>query len=84
VLFLFGALGYALLRCGWPRAPLVIGLILGSEAEQSLNLALQLWGLLFFLRPLSLAIVALIVGLMIYAVYRNLRHGRLRSAEAGE
>jgi putative tricarboxylic transport membrane protein len=59
-------------------------LILGGEAEQSLNLALQLWGLLFFLRPLSLVMIALIVGLMIYAVYRNLRPGGLRSAEAGE
>ena len=80
LLVLFGALGYTLMRCGWPRAPLVIGLILGGEAEQSLNLALQLWGFFFFLRPLSLIMIALIFGLMIYAVYRNLRPARSRGA----
>jgi putative tricarboxylic transport membrane protein len=73
VLVAFGALGYALQRNGWPRAPLVIGLVLGSEAEQSLNLALQLWGGLFFLRPVSLAIIATIFLLMGYAIYRNMR-----------
>ena len=84
VLVLFGALGHMLLRCRWPRAPLVIGLLLGGEAEQSLNLALQLWGYFFFLRPLSLAIIAMIVCLMIYAVYRNLRGPapRVRSGAA--
>ena len=73
ILVVFGALGYALLRGGWPRAPLVIGLVLGGQAEQSLNLALQLWGYQFILRPLSLAIAAMIVGLMAFAFYRNMR-----------
>jgi putative tricarboxylic transport membrane protein len=73
VLILFSALGYGLLRGGWPRAPLVIGLVLGSEAEQSLQLALQLWGYAFFLRPLSLVLISMILFLMVYAAYRNLR-----------
>ncbi len=73
VLALFGALGYGLLRGGWPRAPLVIGLVLGSEAEQSLDLALQLDGYLFFLRPLSLVLIAMILSLVAYAIYRNVR-----------
>lgn len=78
VLVLFGALGHALQRNGWPRAPLVIGLVLGSEAEKSLNLALQLWGGLFFLRPVSLAIIATIVFLMAYAIHRNMRRTEKR------
>jgi putative tricarboxylic transport membrane protein len=83
VLVLFAALGYALLRSGWPRAPLVIGLVLGSEAEQSLHLALQLDGFLFFTRPLSLVLIAAILSVVIYAVYRNTRRPQLRS-QAGE
>ena len=85
ILVLFGGLGYTLLRDGWPRAPLVIGLVLGSEAEQSLNLALQLDGYLFFVRPLSLALIAVIVSLVAFAVYRNMRRQNLRrNAEIGQ
>ena len=29
----------------WPRAPFVIGLVLGKIAEESLHKALDLWGL---------------------------------------
>jgi TctA family transporter len=73
------------MRGGWPRAPLVIGLVLGSEAEQSLNLALQLDGYLFFLKPLSLVLIGIILLVVSYAVYRNTRpEGRRRNAEAGQ
>jgi TctA family transporter len=85
VLVLFGGLGYALMRGDWPRAPLVIGLVLGSEAEQSLNLALQLDGYLFFLRPMSLVLIAIILCVMAYAVYRNTRRqSRWHNVEAGQ
>lgn len=86
VLVLFGGLGYALMRGGWPRAPLVVGLVLGSEAEQSLNLALQLDGYLFFLRPLSLLLIGIILLVVSYAVYRNTRResSSRRNAEAAQ
>ena len=44
MLVLFSAIGYGFLRAGWPRAPFVIGLVLGGKAEESLDQALQLWG----------------------------------------
>jgi putative tricarboxylic transport membrane protein len=66
-------IGYALLRAGWPRAPFVIGLVLGKIAEESLHKALDLWGLEFFVRPLSLVLIAIITGTIGFAVYRNLR-----------
>ncbi len=37
VLVLFSAIGYGFLRAGWPRAPFVIGLVLGGKAEESLQ-----------------------------------------------
>ena len=70
VLVLLSMIGYALLRGGWPRAPFVIGLVLGKIAEESLNKALALWGLQFFLRPLSLVLIGLIVATIVYAVYK--------------
>lgn len=76
VLVLFSAIGYGFLRAGWPRAPFVIGLVLGGKAEESLHQALQLWGFSFFLRPISLVLIAMIAALMGYAFYRNLRPRR--------
>jgi putative tricarboxylic transport membrane protein len=73
---LFSAIGYAFLRANWPRAPFVIGLVLGGKAEESLDQALQLWGFSFFTRPLSLVLIAMIVALMAFALYRNLRPRR--------
>src|SRR5712675_445788 len=65
-------IGYGLLRAGWPRAPFVIGLVLGKIAEESLHKAMELWGMAFFLRPLSLMLIGLILATIAFAVYRNL------------
>src|SRR5215510_2135212 len=73
VLVVLSAIGYGLLRFNWPRAPFVIGIVLGKIAEESLHKALELWGLRFFTRPLSLILIGLIVITIAYAIYRNLR-----------
>ena len=58
VLVAMSGLGYALLRLSWPRAPFVIGLILGPEAEQALVKSLSLWGPDFLFRPTSVLLMA--------------------------
>jgi TctA family transporter len=78
ILVALSAVGYGLLRAGWPRAPFAIGLVLGGIAEKSLHKALALWGLEFFLRPLSLVLIGLIVATIAWAVYT----GRRRQTEA--
>ena len=82
ILFGLSIVGYLLLKHGWPRAPFVIGLVLGKIAEESLNKALALWGMQFFLRPLSLILMAMIVATIGYAIYKSraARHGGLRHA----
>jgi putative tricarboxylic transport membrane protein len=82
VLVALSAIGYGLLRFDWPRAPFVIGLVLGRISEESLNKALGLWGLGFFTRPLSLVLIGLIVLTIAYAVYRNLRSAKPFRPEA--
>lgn len=76
VLAVLSVIGYGLLRADWPRAPFVIGLVLGKIAEESLNKALGLWGMGFFLRPISLVLIGLIVVTIGYAVYSSVRAGR--------
>lgn len=56
-----GVLGYFLKKHGWPRPPFVIGLVLGKIAEDSIHKALAIWGPTFFMRPLSLFFIALII-----------------------
>jgi len=73
ILVVLSAIGYGLLRADWPRAPFVIGLVLGPIAEESLHKALALWGLGFFLRPLSLVLIALIALTIGWAVYTGRR-----------
>ncbi|HKX18151.1 MAG TPA: tripartite tricarboxylate transporter permease, partial [bacterium] len=68
-----GALGYAMKRFGYPRAPLVIGFVLGRLAETNLALALQLWGWAFLARPLT----ALLASLALASVAAHI-WGRVR------
>ena len=59
-----GAIGYFFKRYGFPVAPIVLGLMLGPLAEKSFmqSLALSKGSILFFfLRPISLVIIILIV-----------------------
>jgi putative tricarboxylic transport membrane protein len=57
----FGLLGYIMVRTKFPRAPLLVGVVLGKAAELNFHLSLQLFGNLFFLRPIALFIFFLIV-----------------------
>jgi TctA family transporter len=73
VLVLISIVGYGMLRFNWPRAPFVIGLVLGRVSEESLHKALGLWGWQFFFRPLSLVLIGLIVATIAFAIYRQTR-----------
>ena len=63
--------GYWLKKHNWPRAPFVIGLVLGSRAELSLIQAMTIWGYDFFLRPVSLVLLAAMAGSLV--IYFRLR-----------
>jgi putative tricarboxylic transport membrane protein len=82
VLALLSAIGYGLLAADWPRAPFAIGLVLGGIAEESLHKALALWGIEFFLRPLSLVLIGLIALTIGWAVYSGMRRRRARPHES--
>jgi putative tricarboxylic transport membrane protein len=61
VTVILAVLGYAFQKQGWPRAPFVIGLVLGPAAEDALIKSLGIWGPGFFLRPVSLLLIAILL-----------------------
>ena len=73
ILLAIAAVGWGLQRYDWPRAPFVIGLVLGKIAEESLHKALGLWGMSFFTRPLSLVLIGLICATIAWALYSNVK-----------
>jgi hypothetical protein len=77
VLFVLGALGLALKRAGWPRAPFAIGLVLGGVAERAFHQAWALWGPRFVLRPGAVILLLLIGASVMFYVARSGR-GRAR------
>jgi TctA family transporter len=71
MLGMLSVIGYGLLKYDWPRPPFAIGIVLGKIAEESLHKAWALWRWDFFVRPLSIILIALIVATIAYAVYRG-------------
>lgn len=62
VTLLFGALGWIMVELGWPRPPLVLGLVPGRLAENYLFLSMSRYELSWLLRP------GVVFGLMVMVV----------------
>jgi putative tricarboxylic transport membrane protein len=74
-LLLFGVMGYLLVKCGFPLAPLILGVILGDQIEVNLVRALMTdaspW--LFLTRPISGGMLVLSVGSVVLALWQHRR-----------
>ena len=81
VVLVFGALGLAMARLGWPRPPLLLGLVLGPLAENRLFLSTDNYGAAWLLRPgVMLLFGVAVIGLAVPLVRT---WGRRRAAETG-
>ena len=67
----FGTLGYFMRAFGWPRAPLLIGVVLGTLAERHLWTSLQLYGASFVLRPGAGVILIILVASILYPIWQS-------------
>lgn len=81
VMLAFGVLGYLLRKTGFPPAPVVLGIILGSIAEKGLRQSLELAQgsvLAYYLtRPICLVLLALIlISVLSPVVMKRIRRGR--------
>jgi putative tricarboxylic transport membrane protein len=85
VLLIFGVFGYAMVKLGFPLAPLILGVILGDQIEVNLVRAIMTdpdpW--LFLTRPISGALLGLSVASVILAVWQH-RRAQARMAPPAE
>ena len=58
-LLIFGVLGWTMKRLRWPRAPLILGFVLGDIIERQMFISTQLYGASWLLRPVVVVILAL-------------------------
>ncbi len=75
-LLVFGAIGVVLKNLDWPRAPFVLGFILGPIMENSLHISIRAYGVEWMTRPIVLVLLALIVLTVIFSVRRLVRDRR--------
>jgi putative tricarboxylic transport membrane protein len=83
VMILFGAIGYAMERTGFPIAPAILGLVLGEKAEFSMRVSLLMGQgdpMILFTRPLSQFVILLVVMVLLYPIWRAWQERR-RGAE---
>ena len=72
--FVFGAIGWLFKRYGFPVAPVVLGIVLGSLLEENFRRAIMMSGpTVFFTEPLSATMLAVAALLFLLPVYRKLR-----------
>jgi TctA family transporter len=84
--FIFGALGVVMKHYGYSRPALLLGFVLAPLLENYLVISLSTYGPMFFMRPISLVIVILILVGGLLPLLRFLRqrgvHGMETTGEA--
>jgi len=65
-LLAFGIMGWIMKRLGWPRPPLILGLVIGGIFERYLFISTELYGLAWLLRP----VVIVMFGIILWVLYR--------------
>jgi putative tricarboxylic transport membrane protein len=66
-LLVFGLLGLAMKRYGYSRPALLLGFILGGLFENYSLLSIKLYGPLFFLRPIPMSLLMIMIILLNYS-----------------
>ena len=73
VTFGFGVIGYLMVRFGWPRAPLVLGFVLGKLAETYLFISVARYGYSWLTQPLVLVLMAITVLVIVFPYIQERR-----------
>ncbi|MGH7927817.1 MAG: tripartite tricarboxylate transporter permease, partial [Candidatus Binatia bacterium] len=64
ITLVFGVLGLIMVHHGWPRPPLVLGLVLGPLIERNLFISYEIYGFGFLLRPIVLVIIVIALAVL--------------------
>jgi TctA family transporter len=70
VTLIFGTVGYLMSKAGWPRAPLVLGLVLGKVAENYLYISVARYNAAWLTRPVVMVLFALAVLVIVFPIVR--------------
>jgi TctA family transporter len=73
VTLIFGGIGYLMVLAGWPRAPFVLGLVLGKIAENYLYISVARYEAAWLTRPVVLILIAIAVAVIIYPLFQARR-----------
>jgi putative tricarboxylic transport membrane protein len=76
---IFGLLGLTMVYLGWPRPPLILGLVLGTLIERNFLISYELHGLGLFLKPIVVGTFILGFGSLMLSSYRS----RTAKSESG-
>jgi len=79
-MLVFGALGYAMVAAGWPRAPFILGLVLGKLAENYLYISTTRYGAAWLGRPVVVVLFLLAVLVIAYPFVQARRSRRRAGA----
>jgi len=74
-LIFFSLLGWFMKRFGWPRPPLILGLVLSGIIENYLFISISRYGAAWLARPIVL-IVAALIAVSLYFAFRTARKSR--------
>jgi TctA family transporter len=83
VTLIFGVVGYFMVLQGWPRPPLILGLILGKIAESYLWISTAAYGGRWLLFPSVLVLIAITILVIAWPIIRE-RKGKARYERPGD
>ncbi len=70
--FIFGVLGVAMERLNYNRPALLLGFVLGETIERYFQVSLKAYGWLFFMRPVSIAIIVIALVCLLWPSRRQI------------
>ena len=82
VTLLFGGIGYLMVLGGWPRAPFVLGLVLGKIAENYLYISVARYEAAWLTRPVVLVLIAIAIAVILYPLFQTRRSAAKKTAHA--
>jgi putative tricarboxylic transport membrane protein len=79
IAFVFGIIGYFMMRYGYSVAAAALAVFLGRDFERNLRIGLQFYDQSwyeFFSRPITVAIMAVAIALLVYGIVQQIRMRR--------
>lgn len=79
ILLFFGLLGFTMKLLRWPRAPLILGLVLGVLMERYMAISIMRYGADWLLRPGVIVLLAFSALVLLRPLFSEIRHGGVKA-----